>query len=268
MNPGSLFLTTAGELLLNDFSQIYPAEPEECFLTGTKNLEIEYAAPEIVNRRILSVKKSVMYSVGAIAAKMAWGFVPSQTAILQGDLDFAMLPEGIVKPLMGLLYPDPGQRWSATELTQWLADEDVTVPDWSRLKPGASEKSIVFNGQAIFLPEDLSELLYRDTDSAGSRLDEILSWLVSNPRVKDIGLDIRRQQTAGRSNDWLVLRLAYLLNRQHPRSWRGIALDDDVASVNLAELGRRAVSGDKESMEMVNRLYEARLNDVFTGGEQ
>jgi hypothetical protein len=209
-----------------------------------------------------------MYSAGAIAAQMAWGFVPSQTAILQGDLDFAMLPQGIVEPLMGLLYPDPGQRWSTKELAQWLAGEAVTVPDWSRLKPGASEKSIVFHGQAVYLPENLSELLYRDPDTATSRLDEILAWLGANPRVRDIALEIRRQQAAGRSEDWLVLRLAFLLNRQHPRSWRGIALDDDVAAVNLAELGRRAVRGDKESMNLLNRLYEAGLNDVFAGGVQ
>ena len=268
LNPRSLSVTTAGELLLNDFSQIYSAEPEDRFLPGTRNLEIEYAAPEIVNRRILAVGKSIMYSIGAIAAQMAWGFVPSQTAILHGDLDFAMLPQGVVEPLMGLLYPEPTQRWSTKELAQWLSGEEVTVPDWSRLKPGASEKAIVFHGQAIYLPENLSEILYREPDTAAGRLDEILNWLGANPRVRDVAMEIRREQASGRSGDWLILRLAFMLNRQHPRCWRGIALDDDVVAVNLAELGRQAVSGDKESMDLLNRLYDAGLNDVFIGGEQ
>jgi uncharacterized Zn finger protein (UPF0148 family) len=267
LHPRSLTLTGDGTLLLNDFSQLYPAVPEDRFIPVLRNLELEYAAPEVVNRRVLATAKSAMYSVGAVAALMAWGFVPSQTAILSGDLDFAVLPERIAHPLMGLLYPDPVQRWGSAELAGWLTGESVPAPDWSRLKPGASEKAIVLNGQAVYLPENLAPLLYRDPDSAGERLDEILDWLTANPRVRDIALEVRRQQAAGRHRDWLVLRLAFLLNGNEPRSWRGISLDEELVAVNLAELGRRAVVGDKESIILLSRLYEANLNEVFIGGE-
>lgn len=268
INPCSLSITACGDLLLNDYSQMFPIEPEDRFIPGIRNFEIEFAAPEIVNQRIIAASKSVMFSVGAIAAQMAWGYVPSHTAIMQGDLDFAGLPQGIVEPLMGLLYPVPCQRWGCADLGQWLGGETVSIPDWSRIKPGASEKAIVIHGQAVYLPEDLPELLLRDLDTAAGRLDDILAWISANPRVRDIALEIRRHQAAVRSNDWLILRLAFLLNPKHPRSWRGIALEEDVAAVNLAELGRRAVSGDKESMVLLNKLYEAGLNDVFTGGEK
>jgi hypothetical protein len=268
ISPYSLSIMVSGDLLLNDYSQIFPMEPEDRFIPSVKNYEIEFAAPEIVSQRIIAASKSVMFSVGAIAAQMAWGYVPSHTALIQGDLDFAGLPQGVVEPLMGLLYPVPTKRWDREDLAHWLDGETVSIPDWSRLKPGASEKAIVIHGQAIYLPEVLAEHLFRDLDAAASRLDDILDWISANPRVRDIAIEIRRHQAAGRGEDWLVLRLGFLLNPKHPRSWRGIALDEDVAAVNLAELGRRAISGDNESMNLLNKLYEAGLNDVFAGGER
>ncbi len=268
LHPDSFRVGPEGDLLLCDYSQMFAAEPENRFIPGVKNLKMEYAAPEVVNQRQIHTQKSVMYSLGAMAASLAWGYVPSHTAVLSGDLDFAALPQDMVAPLMGLLFPDPEKRWGADDLDLWLQGKNPEKPDWSRLKPGASSKAFVIQGKAIHLPENLSGFLYASPKAAAARLDELLDWLDENPPVRDIAREIRRHQADGRNPDWLVLRLAFLLNSDHPRSFHGIALDDDVVGVNLAELGRRASAGDMEAMDLVERLYNAELHDVFDGGER
>jgi len=266
--PCSLLITAKKELLLQDFSQVFSDEPEDRFVPGIRNLAIEYAAPEIVNKRIMTVSKSVMFSVGAIAAEMAWGYIPNQIAIMKGNVDFAALPQEIVAPLMGLLYPDTDQRWDKEDLSQWLDGETVPIPDWSRLDPRANEKALVINAQTIYLPEDLSALIYSDIDTAVNRLDDILDWIIENPRTRDRAFEIRRHQAANANQEWLALRLAFLLNQEQPKAWRGISFDGEVVTANLVELSRRAVGGDKESMSLLNKLYELELNDVFAGGEK
>lgn len=263
LDPFGLTLNASGEIRLSDFGRIYAREPFSRFVPGTADMNIEYAAPEIVTRRILDTRKSAMYSLGILVARMVWGYIPSQTAVLSGDLDFASLAKGLEVPLMGLLYPEPDQRWGETELKRWLDGDEPSVPDWSRLKPGASQRAVVFHGKAVYLPEDLAGMLYQDPDAGSDRLDEILDWLGENPRVRDTALEIRRHRASGRSRDWLVLRLAFRLNPRHPRSFLGISLDDDVLAVNLAELGRRAAAGDKDAMERVVRIHGSELNDVF-----
>jgi hypothetical protein len=268
LHPDSFMVGPEGDLLLCDYGQMFATEPENRFIPGVKNLKMEYAAPEIVNQRRIHTRKSVMYSLGAMAAFLTWGYVPTHSAVLSGDLDFASLPQGILAPLMGLLYPDPENRWNADDLDLWLQGKPPATPDWSRLKPGASSKAFVIHGQAVHLPENLSGFLYDTPNAAADRLDEMLDWLDENPMARDIAREIRRNQADGRNPDWLVLRLAFLLNREHPRSFHGISLDDDVAAVNLAELGRRASNGDAEALDLVERIHNAELHDVFDGGER
>ena len=119
-----------------------------------------------------------------------------------------------------------------------------------------------------YLPSDLAEPLLQDLDLSAERLDDVLDWLNDNPAMREVANEIAINRRNGRSNDWLLLRLAHRLNPTWPRVWRGISLEDAVVERNLFELGRRAMNDDRHAKALIDRLQRAELVGVYLSAKE
>ena len=263
IEPGSLAVRNGG-LLLTDFGKLMKASKKSGeFLASLPAVRTEFAAPEILKSKSW-LPSSPMYSAGVIAMQLASGHAPTHDSIERGDLDLRQIQDDWLRTaLLGLLYPDHRRRWTLESLAKWANGQVVGLPDWSRLHPGAAHDAFVLHGRGFFLPSDLAVPLLENLDVASERLEDVLGWLGKNPVMRDIVSEIRINQRAGRSADWLLLRLAHRLNPDCPRIWRGISLEEEQVESNLVELGRRATRGDAQAMELVERLRTADLRGVY-----
>ena len=263
IEPGSLAVRN-GALLLTDFGKLMKAGAKSGeFLASLPAVRTEFAAAEILKSKSW-VPNSPMYSAGVIAMQLASGHAPTHFAIERGDLDLRHVQDDWLRTaLLGLLYPDHRRRWTLENLVKWSNGQVVGLPDWSRLHPGAAEDAFVLHGRGFFLPSDLAVPLLENLDAAAERLEDVLGWLGKNPVMKEIVTDILINQRAGKSADWLLLRLAHRLNPECPKIWRGISLGEEQVESNLVELGRRATAGDAQATELVERLRTADLRGVY-----
>lgn len=264
LEPASFHLDGQG-LKLTDFGKLVHTQKASCgFIPVLPPSRPEYAAPEVLKSKTWHVNSS-LYSLGCIAMQMTTGHAPTHSATECGDLDFAKVQDArLQQALMGLLHPDPTQRWQSHQLQTWCNGSLVDAPDWSHLRPGAARTAFVMHGRNIFVPTHLAVALLEDLDLSAERIDDALAWLQSIPTQVDVVNEIARHRRSGRTMDWLILRLAHLLAPDAPRIWRGVSLDEGDVERNLIELGRRASQGDQASMALVDRLDAAQLKGVFS----
>lgn len=270
LEPTSFMICT-DRLVLFDFGKLMrPHSGDSGHLVTLPASRSAYSAAEVFKTQTWHANSAV-YSLGVIAMQLIRGDAPIHQATEVGDVEFRSIRNDALRTAMrGLLFPEAQGRWRIDDLMRWARGESVETPDWSRLRPGASRTAFMLHGRSFHLPSELAEPILQDLDLGSERLDELLSWLDGNPATREIANEIKLCRRQGRSNDWLLMRLAHRLDPTGPRIWRGISLADDVVQTNLFELGRRAVAGDERARELVDRLERVDLREIYEtfGGDR
>ncbi|AGH97335.1 protein kinase family protein [Micavibrio aeruginosavorus] len=162
----------------------------------------------------------------------------SYTALLSRD----RFTGAILEPLRGLLYDDPAQRWSVSDLQQWM--------DGQRLSPKQAAKKVKaarplhFNEERYFRPSLLAMDLHKDPGAAvqlveNNHMEQWISRSLDDPQVmKRYESVVESMTELGRGAgywDRLLCRLSIALDPDAPIRYKGLSLTADGIGTALAQ---------------------------------
>jgi hypothetical protein len=277
LTPNDLWISTGADYLtlavLGAVTTKPDASPSQycADLSSSALLTLPYAAPELIDRRILSINTET-FAIGQLLSTAIFGEPQDHAFIRNGSVPFASVgDELLVDVLMGTLWPHPEQRWSVDDLSVAL-DSGLTDlskrPPWKSLFSGAAGSAFTLAGVDFFLAEDLMAAAAKNWDEAAQRLDEMMTWLEKTRFAGQVEV-LRRQMFDGRSTEWILIRLCRLITPDAPIIWRGLSLTDKEAERSLVALAQQALSLSEDgnatqAIATMELLFAADLRDAFT----
>lgn len=264
-DDGELCLACVGAMAVLDTSVVVSYHPE---FARSSLLHHDWAAPELVLQTVLSANAAV-FSLGQVLAQATWGQPLSHAELLAGAVPFrAMDDSRLARALMGCLWPRHSGRWGLDELETLVdgssTDELPSVAAWASLVPGAASTAFGFAGRSFWRMEDLLAVATQPQhwSEAIGRVQAVLEWAEATPWVGQARL-MREALAAGRSPDWVLVRLARGVRPDAPMTWRDLALSDDDADASLAGLAQRVLRGHADDAEVIENLFAADLRGAF-----
>lgn len=237
-------------------------------LANSACLSVPYAAPELIERRVIN-ENSAVFTLGQLLSAALWGEPQEHAFIRNGSLPFAAIEDPrLARLLMGTLWPKIDGRWSIEEFHSALATDAArvpAVPPWASLRPGAASTAFTLHGEDYWLAEDLLAAAAKHWDEAVHHLDALLTWLGGTRFAGAVGL-LRQGLLQGRSPDWTLVRLCRLITPGAPLVWRGHAFSDQDAECSLIALAQQALSNSPQAAAAtadLRHLFEADLRGAF-----
>lgn len=129
----------------------------------------------------------------------------------------------LMEPLRGLLYDNPAERWTATDIELWLEGRQLS-PKQPAL-PDKALRSIVFAGQEYWTKPSLAYAMGRNWDQAGKIIvsGELEGWIrrsYSDDDLADGVCQAASGGSAGSGEDRLISRTLMLLDPDMPIRYR------------------------------------------------
>lgn len=240
----------------------------EADLANSACLSVPYAAPELIERRVIT-DNSAVFTLGQLLSAALWGEPQEHAFIRNGSLPFAAIDDPrLARLLMGTLWPKIDGRWSIDEFLAALASDAASVPavpPWASLRPGAASTAFTLHGEDYWLAEDLLAAAAKHWDEAVHHLDALLTWLGGTRFAGAVAL-LRQGLLQGRSPDWTLARLCRLITPDAPLVWRGHAFSDQDAEHSLIVLAQQALGNSPQAAAAtadLRHLFEADLRGAF-----
>lgn len=241
----------------------------EADLANSACLSVPYAAPELIERRVIT-GNSAVFTIGQLLSAALWGEPQEHAFIRNGSLPFAAIDDPrLARLLMGTLWPKFDGRWSIEEFIAALTSDATSVPavpPWASLRPGAASTAFTLHGEDYWLAEDLLAAAAKHWDEAAHHIDGLLTWLGGTRFAGAVGL-FRQGLVHGRSPDWTLARLCRLITPDAPIVWRDHAFSDQDAERSLIALAQQALGNTPQAAAAtadLRHLFEADLRGAFT----
>ena len=260
--PLDLVLTDFGIASILDTTQRY---------TGVAHT-LPYAAPESLSGVIDA--KADYWALGMIVLEAATGQHPfsalSDAVIMHTlttrNINTSQISDpNIAKLARGLLQRDPQQRWGASEIQRWLAN-DATLPD-PQLNQ-ASESGRTYNQpyhlgeQRCYHPEQLGVALanHWELGIADILNGQLLAWFRDVQKDQNVVRLLLDQRSDPRmSVDVQLLNLILHLAPGIPAVWHG----QSIALSAILEQTKSAIKGDEKAIQWLNHLYQYRVLEIY-----
>ena len=152
------------------------------------------------------------------------------------------IPVRLIEPLRGMLADDPNERWTFSEINNWLTGQ--TINSVKRKPNKKSEISFQFRGQAFFNPRLLAlQFTHFPTDAIKAiKSDQFITWLgrgLKQPQeAHAIHGAIQNAKFYSDSyqgaDDYLIARVIAILDPFGPIRYKGLAFMPDGYGTMLA----------------------------------
>jgi len=261
MTPLDLVLTDFGIASILDVTQRY---------TGVAHT-LPYAAPESLSGVIDA--KADYWALGMIVLEAATGAHPfknlSDAVILHTLTTRNIVTSGIrdaaiSKLARGLLIRDPAQRWGATEVQRWLAN-DPTLAEPLHSLPEADQaysQPYHLGEQRCYQPEQLGVALANQWELGITDVlnGQLLAWFRDVQKDQNVVRLLLDQRSApGNSVDLQLLTLILHLAPGIPPVWQG----QSIALTAILKHVSEAMKGDDKSTQWLNQLYQYKVLEIY-----
>jgi uncharacterized Zn finger protein (UPF0148 family) len=266
-DDGQLTLISAGTIAESqtDDESIVQYRPE--FIRSAL-LPQNCTAPEVVQQCVLSCNAGV-FSVGQLLAQAVWGQAMTHNELQTGAVPFnTLVDKRLSNILKGCLWPKSKGRWTHIELdqaTDSTLDICPAVNAWASLVPGASSTAFSFAGESYWRLEDLLHIAVQpqNWDEAIIQIEDILKWAQSTSWAGQSKM-LLEALASGKSTDFVLIKLARVVNPGAPINWRELDLTDTEAQKSLAALAQRVLKGSTDEIPTMQALFEKDLRGAFT----